>query len=79
MKNFERFISSVTCKGVCFQHLSTTNVIFSSKAWSTIKLFLAIIFTYTLPFNIFLLPIRSPRFLFRLYATIGSSSNAKKV
>ena len=30
----------------------------------------------TLPSNVFLLPIRSPRILFRPYATIGSCSNA---
>ena len=59
MKNFEKF---------CFRNLLTTNVI-SSKAWSTIKLLLSIIF-------MFCLPIRSPRFLFCLYAMIGSSSHA---
>ena len=31
MKNFERFVGSVTCGGVCFQKLLTTNVISSSK------------------------------------------------
>ena len=45
MKNFEGFASSVTCEGVCFQNLLTTNIMSSSKAWSTIKLLLANIFT----------------------------------
>ena len=60
----------------CFRNLLTKNVVFSSKAWSTIKLLLAIIFVcyFIILSIIFLLPIRSPRFLFRLYA-IGTCSN----
>ena len=73
MKNFERFTSSVTCESDCFQSLLTANFISSSKAWCIIKMVLAIIFTY---YFIILFPVRSPRFLFRLYAIIGSFSNA---
>ena len=77
MKSFERFASSVTCKGVRFQNLLTRNVISPRKAWSTKKLLLVIIYiSSTLPSNISLLPIRSPRFLFCLYVMIGSCSNA---
>ena len=36
MKNFEH--SSVTCEGVCFLNLLTTNVISSGKVRSSIKL-----------------------------------------
>ena len=75
MKNFERFASSVTCEGVCFQNLLTTNVI-SSKAWSTIELLLVLFLHTTLTSNIFLFPTRSPRFLLRLYAMRGYCSNA---
>ena len=50
MKIFELFTSFVTCGGVYFENLLPTDVIASSKAWSTIKLFLGIIFTY--PANI---------------------------
>ena len=76
MKNFERYASSVSCEDVCFQNLWTANVISSSKTWSTIKLLLAVVLRTTLLSKNFLLPIKSPRFLFRLYAMTGSSSNA---
>ena len=50
MKSFERFASPLTCKKACFQNFLTTSFISFSKAWSTIKLLLAIIFTYYFTF-----------------------------
>ena len=75
MMHHQRFASSVTCEGVCFQNL-LVSAISSSNEWSTIKLLLAIILRSTLLSYIFFLPIRSPSFLFLLYVMIGYYSNA---
>ena len=76
MKSFKRFVSSVTCESVCFQNLLTTSIISSTKVCYTKSYFLLLFLRTTLPSNIFLLPIRLPRFLFCLYVVIGSCSNA---
>ena len=75
MKNFGRFSSSVTCEGICLQNLLATNII-SSRHGVQYSRFLLLFLHTALPSDIFSLPIRSPRFLFCLYAMIDYFSNS---